>query len=243
MSTEAHITISTPDGAMPAFAASPETGTKGGVIVVQEAFGVTTHIEDIARRLCAAGWHALAPAFFHRQGAPIFAYDDVASVMPVMGELTAEGITVDLTAALEHLQAAGFPASRVGVVGFCMGGSVAFHAGCTWALGAAVTFYGGGVAAGRFGFPSLLEQAPKLQSPWLGLYGDLDQGIPVAEVEQLRNTLGGVSVATEIVRYPDAQHGFNCDDRPAAFNQAAATDAWGRTIEWFDRHVADRQSI
>jgi carboxymethylenebutenolidase len=238
MSTSAQITIDTTDGPMPAFEASPEGDPKGGIVVVQEAFGVTEHIEDIARRLADAGWYAVAPAFFHRQGSPVLAYDDFAAVMPVMKELNAEGITVDLAAAFAHLETAGFSAAASGIVGFCMGGSVTFYAATLRPLGAAVTFYGGGVAEGRFGLPSLVEQAPKLQTPWLGLYGDLDQGIPSDEVEQLREAAAGVTVPTEIVRYPDADHGFNCNDRPAVFNPTAAADAWGRTLDWFDRFLS-----
>jgi carboxymethylenebutenolidase len=221
---------------MPAFEACPDE-PKGGIVVVQEAFGVTEHIEGIAERLAAAGWHAVAPAFFHRQGAPVLAYDDFAAVMPVMKELTAEGITVDLNSAFAYLENAGFPAARSGIVGFCMGGSVTFYAATLRALGAAVTFYGGGVAEGRFGLDSLIDQAPKLQTPWLGIYGDLDQGIPSADVETLREAVAEVKVPTEIVRYPDADHGFNCNDRPAVFDPDAATDAWSRTLDWFDRYL------
>jgi carboxymethylenebutenolidase len=174
MSTSAHVTITTPDGPMPAYESSPDGGADGAVVVVQEAFGVTAHIEHIVDRLAAAGWHAVAPAFFHRQGAPVIAYDDLESVMPVMGQLTAEGITDDLNATFDHLEAAGFPVERTGVVGFCMGGSVAFYAATMRELGAAVTFYGGGVTTGRFGLPPLVDLAPDLKAPWLGLYGDLD---------------------------------------------------------------------
>jgi carboxymethylenebutenolidase len=235
--TGAQITIPTADGPMPAFEATPEGAAKGGIVVVQEAFGVTSHIQEIARRLADAGWHAVAPAFFHRQGSPVLAYDDFAAVMPIMKELTAEGITTDLTAALDHLAAAGFAAPQSGVVGFCMGGSVTFYAATLRALGGAVTFYGGGVAEGRFGLPSLIDLAPALQTPWLGLYGDIDQGIPVADVEQLRTATAATSVPTEIVRYPDADHGFNCNDRPAVFNAPAAADAWSRTLDWFEQHL------
>jgi carboxymethylenebutenolidase len=238
MSTDTNVTIATADGPMPGFESIPDGAAKGGVIVVQEAFGVTPHIEDVTHRLSAAGWHALAPAFFHRQGAPVFDYEDLTSVMPVMGALTAAGIATDVDAALGHLGAAGFAPERIGMVGFCMGGSVTFHAAAWHALGAAVTFYGGGVAEGRFGLPSLVDQAPNLQTPWLGLYGDLDQGIPIDQVEQLRQAVAGLKVPTEIVRYAEANHGFNCNDRPAAFNQAAAADGWQRTLAWFDRHVA-----
>ena len=76
-----------------------------------------------------------------------------------------------------------------------------------------------------------------MQSPWLGLYGDLDQGIPVDEVEALRRVTAKAPVPTEIVRYADAGHGFNCNDRPDAFHAASAADAWQRTLAWFDRHL------
>jgi carboxymethylenebutenolidase len=205
--------------------------------VIQEAFGVTEHIEEIARRLAEDGWLAVAPAFFHRQGAPVLAYDDMASVGPVMQALSAGGITVDLAAAHQHLEAAGVSPARTGVVGFCMGGSVTLYAGTLRALGAAVTFYGGGVTQGRFVLPPLVEQAPNLATPWLGLFGDLDKGIPVEDVERLRAAAARAPVDTEIVRYPEADHGFNCNDRPAVYNEAAADDAWRRTRAFFAAHL------
>jgi len=237
VTTESHITIDTVDGPMPAFEASPDHAAKGGIVVVQEAFGVTTHIEHVCTRLADAGWRALAPAFFHRQGSPVLAYDDLSAVMPVMMELTPEGIATDLVASFTSLNEAGFTTAQTGIVGFCMGGSVTFYAATLRPLGAAVTFYGGGVAEGRFGLPSLIEQAPQLQTPWLGLYGDLDQGIPSADVDQLRDVAAGARVPTEIVQYPDADHGFNCNDRPAVFNATAAAAAWERMLQWFERYV------
>lgn len=234
----ATVTIETADGPMPAYVAPPPGRARGALVVVQEAFGVTTHIEEVARRAADAGWHAVAPALFHRQGSPVLSYDDREAVMPVMQQLTGPGLTTDLEACLDHLEAAGFDPSRTGIVGFCMGGTVAFYAATLRPLAAAVTFYGGGVTQGRFGLPSLVELAPSLRAPWLGLYGDLDQGIPVEEVEELRAAVGRAGVETEVVRYPDAQHGFNCDDRPAVYNAAAAADAWNRALEWLGDHVA-----
>jgi carboxymethylenebutenolidase len=238
VTTTSQITIETDDGAMPAHAASPDGSPRGGILVVQEAFGVTAHIEGIADRLADAGWYAIAPAFFHRQGSPVLAYDDFESVMPIMGELSAQSLAVDVAAAFDHLEHTGFARSQIGVVGFCMGGSVTFFAATSRAVGAAVTFYGGGVDQGRFGLPSLVDQAPSLKAPWLGLYGDLDKGIPTEEVEHLRDAVASAPVDTEIVRYADADHGFNCNDRPWVFNATAAADAWQRTLAWFDTHVA-----
>ena len=238
MPTTTEITIDTDDGPMGVFEAVPDGTAKGAVIVVQEAFGVTTHIEDVARRLADDGWRAVAPVFFHRQGSPVFAYDDFASVMPVMGQLTKEGLTTDLLATLEYLDSAGFAASNTGIVGFCMGGTVSFYAGTLRPLGAAVTFYGGGVTEGRFGLPSLVDLAGELQTPWIGFFGDLDPSIPVEGVEALRTATAETAVPSEVVRYEDANHGFHCNDREAVFHPTAAHDAWQRTLEWFDQHLS-----
>jgi carboxymethylenebutenolidase len=233
------LVLTTTDGPMPAYEARPDGGAaKGGIVVVQEAFGVTRHIEEIAERLAAAGWQAVAPALFHREGSPAFAYDDLAAVMPAIKGLSAAGIGADLDAAFAHLRAAGHPAGRQGIVGFCMGGSVVFHAAVERAIGAAVTFYGGGISEARFGYPPQLECAAGLKTPWLGLYGDLDKGIPALEVEALREVAAGARVPTEVVRYLDADHGFNCNDRPAVYNAAAASDAWARALAWFETYLA-----
>jgi len=237
MTTTDTLSLATADGPMPTYVAVPDSPGKGGVIVVQEAFGVTTHIEEVARRFADAGWHALAPAFFHRAGSPIIAYDDLASVMPVMGTVTAEGLAMDLQAATDQLGSAGYVPGRVAVVGFCMGGTVAYYAATLQPFGAAVTFYGGGVSEGRFGLPSLIDLAPSLQTPWLGLFGDQDSGIPVEQVEQLRAATDRQGVDTRIVRYAEAQHGFHCDDRPAVFDAAAAKDGWEQTLAWMDSHI------
>jgi carboxymethylenebutenolidase len=235
MATTHTLELPTPDGPMPAYAATAEPA-KGGVVVVQEAYGLTPHIESICRRLADAGYTAVAPALFHRIGSPVFDYGDFEKVMPAMQALRADDIRVDLSAAFDHLSGLGLSGRHAGVVGFCMGGTVALLAGAERPLGAAVTFYGGGVTQGRFGFEPLVEVAPRLLSPWLGLFGDLDQGIPVDQVEALRAAAAGASVDTEVVRYAEATHGFNCDDREA-YHEASATDAWARTLGWFDRYV------
>lgn len=228
--------VHTEDGPMPVVESRPQEA-QGAVVVVQEAFGLTTHIENVCQRLADAGWAAAAPALFHRDGSPVFAYDDFEAVMPAMARLEQKGISMDLEATLRHLHGAGFEASRCGIVGFCMGGTVALYAATAFELGAAVTYYGGGVSKGRFGFPPLVELAPALRAPWLGQYGDRDRGIPVEELEQLRVAASGASVETEVVVYEGAAHGFNCDDRPAAFDPSAAKTAWSRTLDWFGRFL------
>ncbi len=95
-------------------------------------------------------------------------------------------------------------------------------------------------SAGRFGYPAQLERATGLRTPWLGLYGDLDRNIPALEVEALREVAAGARVPTEVVHYADADHGFNCNDRPSVYNPGVAADAWARTLAWFDAYLARR---
>ncbi|MDQ3944455.1 MAG: dienelactone hydrolase family protein [Actinomycetota bacterium] len=215
---------------------APDGQPKGGIVLVQEAFGVNDHIEDVGRRFAAEGWLTVAPHLFHRTGDPTFGYDDMSVVMPHMDALTAEGVLADIDAALDQLKAQGIPPERIGVVGFCMGGTVTLVTAARRPVGAAVTFYGGGVTEGRFGFPPLVEEAARLGAPWLGLYGDLDEGIPVEGVERLREAAAASGQTTAIVRYPEAGHGFHCDQR-GSFEAKSAEDAWARTLAWFNEHL------
>ena len=158
------IEIPSTDGPMPAFSATPEGAPLGAVIVIQEAFGLTEHIGAVTEQLASAGFRAIAPALFHRAGAPVIAYDDLEAIRPVMATLTAEGIASDLDAAVSFLGAEGYEQGSIGVVGFCMGGSVALFAATSTAIGAAVTYYGGGLTTGRFGFPPLVELSSEMCS-------------------------------------------------------------------------------
>jgi carboxymethylenebutenolidase len=214
----------------------PAEVTIGGVVVVQEAFGVTEHVEDVCQRFADAGWLAVAPHLFHRTGDPVLDQTDYDGVLPHVGALTAEGIADDIGAALDYVDGAGFRPDAAGIVGFCMGGSVALATAAHRQLGAAVTFYGGGVSKGRFGYPPLVELAPELRTPWLGLYGDRDPSIPVEDIEALSAAAAEATVATEVVRYPDAGHGFHRDGS-AAYHAESAADAWHRTLDWFARHL------
>jgi carboxymethylenebutenolidase len=231
------ITLDTADGAMPTYRARPAGDARGGVLVVQEAYGLTGYIRSVADRLAEAGWYAIAPAVFHRTGGIVVPYD-FSLTRPHMAALTEEGISTDLDAALSHLTSAGFEPSQQGVVGFCMGGSITFFAGVIRPVGAAVTYYGGGIASGRFGFPPQPSLARGLQGAWLGMYGDLDPSIPPEDVETLRAAASTADVPTEVVRYADAGHGFHCYERPEVYVEAAAVDAWARTLSWFDEHLA-----
>jgi carboxymethylenebutenolidase len=230
------VSVDVGGSSMGLYDAAPDGTARGAVVVLQEGFGVTEHIEDVCRRFAAEGYRAVAPHLFHRSGDPVIPYDDPALCGPPVRELTAEGLEADLEATCAYLATAGFEPVKVAVVGFCMGGSVAFLAAARWAWGAAVSFYGGGVAQGRFGIPALVDLAADLKTPWLGLYGDQDPSIPVEQVESLRDAVERATVASEIVRYPDADHGFHCDAR-GSYHEHSAKDAWDRTLQWLDRHV------
>ncbi|MDE3064727.1 MAG: dienelactone hydrolase family protein, partial [Acidobacteriota bacterium] len=144
------------------------------LIVLQEAFGVNDHIRSVAQRFAEEGYYVVAPELFHRSGSPEVPYDRFEEVAPVMATLNPDGLGEDLAAAADFLHSAGYPTGSIGVVGYCMGGSVALYADTLGLAGAAVSFYGGGVATGRFGLAPLAELAASLRAPWLGLYGDLD---------------------------------------------------------------------
>jgi carboxymethylenebutenolidase len=221
---------------MELYVATPDHEPRGAVMVLQEAFGVNDHIRDICQRFAAVGYVAAAPHLFHRSGDPELGYEDMQEVMPFIMQLQADQIEADTQATLEHLSGIGFEAQRVAAIGFCMGGSIAFVAGCYWRLGAAVSFYGGGISQSRFGLPPLIDLAPTLQSPYLGLFGDLDGSIPISDVEGLRSALEATEPEAEIVRYPDANHGFHCDAR-SSYHEPSAKDAWQRTLAFLEEHL------
>lgn len=231
------IQLDTPDGPMTAFRAVPAGDPLGGVVVVQEAFGLTGHIQRVTEALASAGFIAVAPALFHRSEEQVFGYGDFEKLGPTIMQLTGEGIVMDVDAALAELDRLGEPAASQGIIGFCMGGSVTLATAARLPLGAAVTFYGGGLAEGRFGLPSGLDSAAALKTPWLGLYGDLDAHIPIDEVEQVRSVVASAPVDAEVVRYADADHGFHCDERPS-FHPESSSDAWGRTVAFLTDHLA-----
>jgi carboxymethylenebutenolidase len=232
------VTLTTADGPMRAYEAVPDPA-RGAVVVIPEAFGVNAHIEDVTRRVAAAGYRGLALDVFHRSGVGTAEYGDWDAVIRLFAGLDGDAqILTDLDAALVHLHEAGVANERVGVVGFCFGGRASFLAALERPIGAAVGFYGGGIVTkGALGpFPPLVDGAPGLQVPWLGIFGDEDASIPVGDVERLRAALAEAPAPTEIVRYPAAGHGFHCDVRDV-YRSDDAADAWGRAIAWFDHHL------
>jgi carboxymethylenebutenolidase len=230
--------VDTPAGPMAVYQARPDDRPHGAVIVVQEAFGVNEHIQDVTRRFAGEGYLAVAPYFFHRSGGGTADYGDFSKVIPLYEGVDDDAILVDVDAALGLLGQEGFDPPAVGIVGFCFGGRVSFLVAARRSLGAAVGFYGGGIVTTRMPiFSPLVGEAPNLRTPWLGLFGDNDASIPVADVESLRAALAAAPVDAEVVRYPDAGHGFHCDQRPD-YNPVAAKDGWQRTLDWLAPRIS-----
>jgi carboxymethylenebutenolidase len=230
------VSIKSAGAEMKLYKAEPAGPAKGAVIVIQEAFGMTDHIKDVCARVAAAGYLAVAPHVFHRTGDPLIDYANMRDVMPHLMALNRAAIEEDLKACFDYLAGQGFSGKQVGIVGFCMGGTISYFAGAEWELGAAVTYYGGGIAQGRFGLPAMADLAPGLKTPWQGNFGDLDQSIPTAEVEQLREAAAKSGVASEVNRYAEADHGFHCNDR-SQYHEASSKDAWAKTVAFFDAHI------
>jgi carboxymethylenebutenolidase len=236
--TESTVTLSTGDGSMECFETTPDGDARGAVMVIQEAFGVNEHIQDVAGRFATAGYHAVAPALFHRAGGGTADYGDFGAVIPLFEGVTDDSILMDVDATVAHLHDRGFHDRRIAIVGFCFGGRVSFLVAARRALGAGVGFYGGGIVSkGALPFDPLIDEVPTLQTPWLGLFGDEDGGIPIEDVETLRERLRGAPVPAEVIRYAGAEHGFHCDRRDS-YHPEAAADAWARTITWLDAHLA-----
>jgi carboxymethylenebutenolidase len=227
---------------------------KGGVVVLQEAFGVTPYLLGVAGRLAAAGWSAAVPHLYHRSGSPAFAYDinhgdgvdgrepaaeqaAAAAIGPHAMQLTASGVMADVDDAIAELGALGITPANVGVLGFCFGGSVALYTSGARRLGAAVAFYGAGISAPHFSVPAFTEVAAARTTPLLGCYGALDRWIPAADVDTLEEEITQSAAPGQVSRYAGAGHGFHCDLR-STYHEASARAAWALALAWLDRYAA-----
>jgi len=229
-------TLATADGPMRVYTARPEQPSGKAVIVLQEAFGVNDHIQDITRRFAEHGHLALAPELFHRTGAPVLAYEDHADAMALISELGPDQIITDVRAVVDHL---GLPPADVAVIGFCFGGRAAFTAATALpGLGAAVVFYGPGIAAGPH---AVLDRAGQITAPLLLHVGSADPSIPADQVEAIDKTLTTAGTDFQQYLYPGAGHAFACDARPQRFHEPAAEQAWRRTFDFLDRRLDGRR--
>lgn len=226
---------------MPAYRAAPagKTGLPV-VLVVSEVFGVHEHIADVARRLAKAGYLAVAPELFVRQG-DARAYTEISKlVSEVVAKASDAQVLGDLDASLAWALANGGDASRVGVTGFCWGGRITWlYAAHNPAVRAAVAWYGRLVGNASPNTPRHpVDIAAGLAAPVLGLYGGADQGIGLDTVDKMKAALARGSAAarkSQIVVYPDAPHAFHADYRPS-YRKDAAADGWKRCLAWLAAH-------
>jgi carboxymethylenebutenolidase len=234
--------IAVGDATMGAYLARPAgDGPFPGVIVWMEIFGVNGHIRDIADRVAAEGYVALAPDFFHRSLPGIeLGYDDegMAKGMEGLHALDADEMIADARAALAALLDCSDTTGEVGVIGFCIGGHMTYLTACETGVTAAASFYGGGIAApeGPGGKEATLSRTGGIRGRILCLFGGKDLLIPEGHVAAIRSSLEAAGTDHEIVVYEPAEHGFFCDRRDT-YHADSAADAWRRVTTLFAQEL------
>ena len=227
--------IAVAGGELPIYHARPAAGDKLPVVlVVQEIFGVHEHIRDVCRRLAHAGYLAIAPELFFRQGDPTTQPDIPAILQNIVSKVPDAQVMADLDACAAWSASRGGDPARLAVTGFCWGGRITWlYAAHNPAVRAGVAWYGrlSGVAS-ELTPRHPLDVAGALRAPVLGLYGGQDQGIPLADVEKMQAALAAAGGGSTIHVYPDAPHAFHADYRPS-YRKAEAEDGWKRTLEHF----------
>lgn len=208
--------------------AEPDRPLRGGLVVLHEARGVTDVVRGLVASLADEGWLAVAPHLYGAENA-----DEVSDheIDTELSRLSGDSVLADTDTAAVWLADRGVAADRTGVIGFDLGGAVALVVASQRSVGAAVSVAGGGILEPLSeGLPALVDVAGELSCPWLGIYGDEDEAIPVEHVEKLRDAAACAEVATDVVRFAGADNRF--DTEPAV-----ATEAWHRTLNWFDLHL------
>src|SRR5467141_1728895 len=201
-------------GTTSGYLAIPEKGSGPGVIVIQEWWGLVDHIKEVCDRFAQEGYVALAPDLYH--GKSTKSPDEAGKLMMALRIDEAEK---DLRGAIQYLlNHEATTGTRVGVIGFCMGGALSLYAASkNQQVGACVVFYGI--------HPNVKADLPSLQAPVLGIYAERDQSVPPETVRELERQLKELGKSVEIHIYPDTDHAFFNDQRPDVYNQKAAEDA------------------
>lgn len=233
------VKISVPDGQMPAYRAMPAKGTKlGTILVIHEIFGVHEWIKDVCRRFAKAGYLAVSPDLYARYGDATKVADIKTLIETIVRKAGDDVVLSDLDATAKWAAGNGGDPARLGVTGFCWGGRGTWmYTAHNKDVKAGVAWYGS--MAKRATDPRTVhpvDVADKIKGRVLGLYGELDKGIPVTEVDEMRAALKATGdTKSEIIVYPGADHGFLADYRPS-YNEAAAKQAWPRALDWFKAH-------
>ena len=239
--TVGEVTIDVNGFGMPAYRAAPagKTGLPV-VLVLSEIFGVHEYIADTTRRFARAGYLAIAPELFVRQG-DAQSYGEMARLMAeVISKVPDAQVMGDLDATVRWAAANGGDTSKLGVTGFCWGGRQTWlYAAHNPAVKAGVAWYGRLVGQNTELTPRHpVDVAGRLHGPVLGLYGSADTGIPLDTVDKMKVALASgnaASRASTFVVYPDAPHAFHADYRPS-FRKVPAEDGWKRALAWFSQH-------
>ncbi|MBX2861894.1 MAG: dienelactone hydrolase family protein [Vampirovibrio sp.] len=228
---------------METYVAIPEgTGPWPAVLVLMEIFGVNAHIRDVTEQLAKAGYVAATINYYHRSTPNLelgYTDRDVAVGRKHKDTTTMDGVMADLTAAVNYLKNRPdvSPKDAMGCVGFCYGGHLTYLAATLPEVKAAVSFYGAGVAETRPGGGApTLEEVSKIHGKLLCLFGELDPLIPHSHTIQTVRALRDAEVEHEVVRYPDAGHGFFCNQRQD-FHPFSAQDAWDRMTGLFQQEL------
>jgi carboxymethylenebutenolidase len=233
-------------GDVPAYRAMPAGGGRFAVVLVlHEVFGVNAHIQDICRRFARLGYFAVAPVLYSREG-NVRTLSDIAElseseidkIRNIVYSVPEPQVASDLDATIAWLETVdSADITRLGLTGFSWGGrQVWLYAEHNPRIKAAVAWYG------KMRWPKSelspydpIDQVSKLQVPMLGLYGDDDVGIPVAQLDEMRGALKAAGKVAEVVVYPGTPHGFNADYRPN-YRAEQAKDGWQRQLGWFRKY-------
>jgi carboxymethylenebutenolidase len=218
------VTLTSSDGfKLGAYRADPKGTPKGAIVVIQEIFGVNHHIRAVTDRLADEGYVAIAPAVFDRVEKNFqtdYSPEDIAKGREMAGKVDQKAMLRDTQAAIDAVKGSG----KVGITGFCMGGTVTFNAAAELSgLSAAVAYYGGQIAK---------NVDKKLKVPTMMHFGEKDAGIPMPDVEKIK----AKQPTAETFVYENAQHGFHCDER-ASYDKKSADTAWVRTLDFFAKNL------
>ena len=210
------------------------------IIVVQEAFGVTRHIEKVCDRFAQEGYVAVAPALFHREHPnPKLGYDEMPAVQRYMGALRDDELVEDLEVTIKYLQVTyGRTRGRkIGIVGYCVGGRITYLAATSCPeLSAASVYYPGRILTPFGDGPAPIDLTSQIKIPVMGNFGQEDANPSPDDVAQIEAKIKEAGVTYDFKTYPGAGHGFNCDERDS-YHEASAADALTRTLGWFDRYL------
>lgn len=222
------ISFASNGGETPGYLSAPTgKGEHAGIVILQEWWGLVGHIKDVGDRFAREGFVTLAPDLYHGETA-----DEPNEARKLAMALDRDRAVGEIAGAARYLlENERVQPKKIGVVGWCMGGGLCLSAAAeVEAIGAAVVFYGRPLEA---------SDTVKITAPVLGLYGELDQGIPVSMVKDFEAELEKNSIPHEINIYPGAQHAFFNEERPQAYAEDAAEDAWKKTLDWLGEHLTE----